>query len=221
MPKEQKEFFCSILKNEQKVYSSLVKKVFFDALSSAYPLFYEEVDKKKFEKIVCEFMRYGAKNAKMWKMPNEFRIFIKKKKLFREIAYVDDLLWFEWSEVKLMMKNYKTGLPQKFSYENEYRLSKSCVLKKLKYRVFEKGNFEEKGMYYLLGFYDFSEYRIVYKEISLLLYIFLKKMNKIGLKEAIKFISKKSEQSKKEVKKFFIETLDDLSLKQILHKKSI
>jgi len=214
--KEQKEFFYSVLKNEQKVYSSLVKKVFFDALSSAYPLFYKEVDKKKFEKIVCKFMQHGAKNIKMWKMPNEFRLFIKKKKLFREIAYVDDLLWFEWSEVKLMMKNYKTGLPQKFSYKNEYKLSKSCVMKKLKYRVFEKGSFEEKGTYYLLGFYDFMEYRIVYKEISFPLYIFLKKMDKTGLKKTRKSISEMSDQSKKDVKKFFRDTLNELNSLHVL-----
>ena len=215
MYSEQKKFFCNVLKNEQKIYSSLLKKVFFDALSSAYPLFYKEVDKNKFERIVREFMQYGAKNAKMWKMPNEFRLFIKKKKLFRETAYVDDLLWFEWSEVKLMMKNYKTQLPQEFLYKNEYKLSKSCVLKKLKYKVFEQGSFDKKEEYYLLGFYDFKNYRVIYREISIALYLFLKKMDKKGIKKAIKHISKMSEQSKKEVKEFFKDTLCELNNLQI------
>ncbi len=215
MYSEQKKFFCNVLKNEQKIYSSLLKKVFFDALSSAYPLFYKEVDKNKFERIVREFMQYGAKNAKMWKMPNEFRLFIKKKKLFRETAYVDDLLWFEWSEVKLMMKNYKTQLPQEFLYKNEYKLSKSCVLKKLKCKVFEQGSFDKKEEYYLLGFYDFKNYRVIYREISIALYLFLKKMDKKGIKKAIKHISKMSEQSKKEVKEFFKDTLCELNNLQI------
>ncbi len=149
-------------------------------------------------------------------MPNEFRLFIKQKKLFREIVYVDDLLWFEWSEVKLMMKNYKIQLPQKFSYKNEYRLSKSCVIKKLKYRVFEKGNFDKKEDYYLLGFYDFKNYRVVYREISIALYLLLKKMDKKGIKKAIKHIVKMSEQSKKEVKEFFEDTLYELNNLQVL-----
>ena len=216
MSKEQKEFFYNVLKNEQKVYSSLVKKVFFDALSSAYPLFSKEVSKKKFEKIVCKFMQHGAKNVKMWKMPNEFRLFVKKKKLFREIAYVDDLLWFEWSEVKLMMKNYKTQLVQEFSYKNEYKLSKSCVIKKLKYRVFEKGNFTKKGKFYLLAYYNMSEYRVLYVEISQVMYLFLKNLKKNGMKYSIKKIAKMSEQKKKEVKEFLENTLKELLIKGVI-----
>jgi hypothetical protein len=214
--KEQKEFFYNVLKNEQKVYSSLVKKVFFDALSSAYPLFYKEVDNKKFEKIVCKFMQYGAKNVKMWKMPNEFRLFIKKKKLFREIVYVDDLLWFEWSEVNLMMKNYKTQIAQKFSYKNEYKLSKSCVIKKLKYRVFEKDNFSKKGKFYLLAYYDMSEYRVLYVELSQIMHLFLKNMKKNGMKYSLNKIAKMSEQSKKEVKEFLENSLKELLIKGVI-----
>ncbi len=219
---EQKSLLDTILKKKkvkvqgQEVYQYLVYKVFFDALSSAYPLFYKKVDKKKFEKAVLEFMRFGLSGIEMWRMPNEFRKFVKNRKLFREMTYTDELLWFEWSEVELMMKNYKPNKTQEFSYNNEYELSKSSVLKKLNHKVFERDSFDEKGEFYLLGFYDFENYRVVYTEVSSLLYVFLKKMDKKGLNKAVKYISKMSEQNQKDVKKFFRETLEDLSLKKIL-----
>ncbi len=203
-------------KNGQKVYRHLVYKVFFDVLSKAYPLFYKDVDKKKFEKIVYEFMQYGAKNIKIWKMPNEFRTFVKKKKLFEEIPYVNELLWFEWIEIELMMKNYSEQEVEKFSYANKYRLSQSCVLKKLKYKIFEKGSFDKNSEYYLLGFYDFVNYRVIFREVSLPLYFLLKKMDKKGLEKAIKSIAKMSEQSKEEVETFFLDTLTELNNLQIL-----
>ena len=200
----------------EKVYERLVYKVFFDALSSAYPLFYEKVDKKEFEEVICEFMSFGVKSIEMWKMPDEFRKFVKKKKKFRSIVYTDELLWFEWIEMKLMMKNYKTKSSQKFSYKNEYSLSKSCVIKKLKYRVFEKDNFTKEGKFYLLAYYDISEYRVLYIEISQVLYLFLKNLKKNGMKYSIKKIANMSEQSTKDVKEFLKSTLEKLLIKDVI-----
>lgn len=200
----------------EKVYQKLVFKVFFDALSSAYPLFYEKADKKEFKEVVCEFMRIGAKNIEMWKMPNEFRKFVKKQKKFRNIVYTDDLMWFEWSEVRLMMKDYSIPLVQKFSYKNEYKLNKNSVIKKLKYRVFEKDNFSKNGEFYLLAYYDMREYRVLYKEISQVMYLFLRNLKKNGMKYSIEKIAKMSGENKKEVKEFFRNTLDELLQKNII-----
>ncbi len=201
----------------KKVYKSLVFKVFFDALSSAYPLFYAIVKREEFENIVREFMSYGAKSIEMWKMPNEFRKFVKKYKKFRSIAFTDDLLWFEWVEVELMMKNYMLFKPEKFSYKNSYRLSKSAILKKLKYRVFEEGNFEKKETCYLLAYYDFGLYKVFYREISLVMYLFLRELDKKGLKKAINLIAKESAQETKDVKSFFKESLQELVELKILN----
>ena len=213
MPNEQKKFFLQTLKGEQKVYSSLVKKVYFDALSSAYPLFFSLVEKKEFEKVVVEFMQLGAQSIEMWKMPNEFRKFIKKQKKFKSIAFANELLWFEWVEVKLMMKNYKHQKQEKFSYKNNYSISNSAVVKKLKYRVFEEGNFKQKGEFFLLSYYDFSTYRVLFMEISELMYTFLKTS---GSKKAIQKIANLSEQSQKDVEEFFKDSLEGLLKKGII-----
>ena len=200
----------------EKVYRKLGYKVFFDALSSAYPLFYEKVDKKEFEKLICEFMNFGAKSVEMWKMPDEFRKFVKKQKKFRSIAFTDELLWFEWIEMKLMMKNYKAKLTKKFSYKHEYKLSKSTVLKKLRNRVFERKSFDTKGEFFLLGYYDLNEKRVYFIEISQVMYLFLKELKKNGSKKAVIKIAVMSEQRKNEVKEFFRDSLTDLTKKGII-----
>ncbi|WP_024954190.1 putative DNA-binding domain-containing protein [Sulfurospirillum arcachonense] len=205
-------------KNHQgyKIYKALVFHRFFEVLSNAYPIFYEEVDKKRFEKIIYEFMRYGAKSEVMWKLPNEFRTFVKKHKKFQEIPYVNELLWFEWVEVALMMRNYKSQKEKKFSYSKNYKLNSSVLLKKLDYKVFEKESYDKKGEYYLLAYYDFNDLQVYYREISLPMYMFLKELNKNGLNQAINLIAKKSKQTKKEVKEFFKASLEELINLRIL-----
>ena len=193
-----------------KIYKSLVMHRFFEVLSNGFPIFFSQIDDKRFEKIIYKFMQYGAKSTAMWKMPNEFRKFIKKSKVLKDTPYINDLLWFEWIEVELMMKNYKLQKKKKFSFQNEYKLNKSTVLKKLKYRVFEDGNHDEKGEYYLLAYYDFNDFQVYYREISELMYLFLSELDKHGLKKAIKSIANKSEEKKNVVKEFFKKPLNEL-----------
>lgn len=200
----------------KKVYKSLVFKVFFDALSSAYPLFYTCVERKEFENIVREFMHFGAKSMEMWKMPNEFRKFVKKHKKLKNIAFTDELLWFEWVEMKLTMKNYKLQNIEPFSYKKSYKLNSNAVIKKLNYRVFKEGSFEKKGDFYLLAYYDLDEYRVLFREISQVMYLFLKELKKSGSKKAISKISQMSGQTKKEVKEFFKTTLHELNNLRVL-----
>jgi hypothetical protein len=204
-----------------KVYKALVFHRFFEVLSNAFPLWYEEVNKEKFKKSLYEFMRYGAKSDVMWEMPNEYRKFLKKSKFFKETKYLNDLLWFEWIEVKLMMKSSKSKKIKKFSFKNEYKLSSSACVKKLKYKVFEKGSFNEKSNFYLLAYYDFDEEMVFYREISELLYLFLKELEKKGLKSAIKKIALSSQESKTKVKEFFKTTLEELCEKHVIRIKNV
>ncbi len=201
-----------------KIYKALVFHRFFEVLSNAYPLWYKIVDKGKFKKALYEFMRYGAKSDVVWKMPNEFRRFIKKSNLFDDISYLDDLMWFEWIEVELMMKNYKPHAVKKFSFSHDYRLSRSCVVKKLKHRVFEEENFEQKGEYYLLAYYDFGDYEVYYREISEVLFIFLKELGRTDLKIAIKKVARLSGSSQKETKEFFKGSLRDLADTRVIER---
>ena len=55
------------------VYKELVFHRFFEVLSNAFPVFYEEVERERFEKVIYEFMKYGAKTPVVWKLADEFR----------------------------------------------------------------------------------------------------------------------------------------------------
>lgn len=200
----------------EKVYKHLVDKVFFDALSAAYPLFFNEVGKDEFKKVVCEFVKFGARNPQIWKMPNEFRKFVKNKKKFKEIVFANELLWFEWIEIKLMMKNYHMQIIDEFSYEKSYKLNNSCAIKKLKYRVFEKERFSKEGEYFLLAYYDFKTYGVRFREISQVMYLFLKELKKNGMKKAIDLIVNMSGEKEESVQEFFQESLRELANLKIL-----
>ncbi len=200
-----------------RVYKALVYHRYFEILSNAYPLFYEIVDKKEFENLIQKFMRYGAKKHLVWKMPNEFRKFIKINNFIKEkYPFLDDLLWFEWIEVNLAMKHYKKYKQKKFSYDNKYRLNKNFSLKKLEYKVFEKENFNKKLDTYLLAYYDFGDYSVYYREVSEILYIFLKAFKKSSMQESLKVIANLSKEHINDVKAFLKPALKELVRKQIL-----
>jgi len=46
-----------------RVYKSLVLHRFYEVLSNGYPIFFQKISEKRFEKVVYEFMRYGAKST--------------------------------------------------------------------------------------------------------------------------------------------------------------
>ncbi|MBE0496284.1 MAG: putative DNA-binding domain-containing protein [Campylobacterales bacterium] len=193
-----------------QAYKFLVEYRFFEVLNNAYPLFTQHVDAARFEEVVIAFMRYGARAPFMWKVPNEFRTFIKKQKHFSHLPYVHDLLWFEWTEVALMMKNYHPQKHASFSWKNPYTLSPSAVLKKLSYRVFEEGAYAQKGEYFLLAYYDFDKKRVFYRELAPPLYLFLKALKQGGVHNALETICRLSDETPTAVKAFFEPPLTEL-----------
>lgn len=201
-----------------QAYKFLVEYRFFEVLHNAYPLFSQIVDTKRFEEVVTAFMQYGARSNLMWKTPNEFRKFIKKYKYFSDIPYVHDLLWFEWEEVALMMKDYKTIKPTTFSWKNNYTLSPSATLKRLSYKVFEPKTYEQKGRFFLLAYYDFDQKRVFYRQIAEPLYLFLKTLKKEGLNGAVEYICQLSGESKKDVKAIFRPSLEELIILQVIQR---
>lgn len=194
----------------KKAYKFLVYYRFFEVLSNAYPIFFTLVNRARFEKIIYKFMRYGAKSNVMWKVPNEFRKFVKKQKHFREFKFIDDLLWFEWSEVALMMQTKKLQQEGDFSWDHSCVMSSSASIKKLRYRVFDAPHYTQNGEFFLLAYYDRAQSRVFYREISQLLYLFLKILKKRNLMEAVVFMSEQTSEDAVAVKAFFEPTLNEL-----------
>ena len=199
-----------------RIQQSLVFHRFDEVISNAFPLWYARVDRDAYVASLYAFMQYGAKSPQIWETPNEYRQFVQAEKLFREMPYVDDLLWFEWIEVALIMRQYRPVAASIFSYDKDYKLSESCEIKNIEYKVFETDGIEQKGEYHLLAYYDFDTDSVFFREISEVLMFFLDTLNSSSLSEAIVAIAELTESTEAEVMMFFEDTLRELlALKMI------
>jgi hypothetical protein len=206
-------------KKQIELYKELVHHRFFEVLSNANPIFNSLIKKKRFKKIVTNFIQSGARTDFIWQLPNEFRKFVKNNKnLFKDMDYVDDLLWFEWIEIKLFMKDYSRFKKSKFDTSYLYDISKSAKIKKLSYKVYEK-EFTTVGEYCVLAYYDLNLEEVVYREISPFMYEFLKLIPKLSIKKSILQISKKYKLDSKELKAILMQPLKELCSLGVLVKK--
>lgn len=226
--KKQKLFLNKIinnkkaLKNEKKaisLYKELVQNRFFEVLSNANPIFFSLIEEKVFIKLINEFIKSGAKTELIWQIPNEFRSFIKnQKKLIQKMPYINDLLWFEWIELKLFMQDYSKLKIEKFKFKNKYNLSKSTRIKKLKYKIYNK-EFKTSGKYFVLTYYDLKQQEVKYREISDFMYEFLKLLDKNKLIQAISIMTKRYKLEIKELKNILKKPLIELCSLGVLVKK--
>ncbi len=223
--KEQKDFFSKVIKLKKsekariKVYQELVFHRFFEVITNANPILNSLIGEKKFEKVIAKFIKDGAKTDLIWQLPNEFRKYVKNNRtIFKDMPYIDDLLWFEWIEIELFMKDYSSFKKNKFDMKNSYKLSYGAKLKKLSYKVYEK-EFKTKDKYTLLAYYDQNLKEVIYREISPFMYDFLKLIGKMSIKDAIKDTSKKYELEAKDLKEILVEPLKELCSLGVLVKK--
>lgn len=210
------------LENEKKaidLYKELVHYRFFEVISNANPIFYSQIKEKKLRKLIVKFIQSGAKTDLIWQLPNEFRIFVKKqRKLFIKMPYLNDLLWFEWIELKLFMKDYSRFKISKFRFKDSYTLSKSAKIKQLSYKVYER-EFNTYGQYFVLAYYDLEEQEVKYREISDFMFEFLKQLKKDTLIHAIRYMSDKYELEFKDTKEILKEPLKELCSLGVIIKK--
>lgn len=219
MMDKQKEFYLKVLqakkaeKKEKKaisLYQELVFHRFFEVISNANPIFFSLIKEDELNVYIVKFMQAGAQTDLIWQLPNEFRKFVKKqKKLQKKWPFINDLLWFEWIEISLFMKNYDTQAHAKLNMKNKYRLSKSAKIKKLNYKVYEK-EFENKAEYFVLAYYDTQALEVRYREISSFMFEFLQMLKNSTLIQAIESISSKYKLDKKEIKSIMKEPLQEL-----------
>jgi len=197
-------------KKEIELYKELVHHRFFEVISNANPIFYSMIKKKRLQKIVTKFIQSGAKTDLIWKLPDEFRDFVKKNsKLFKDMSYIDDLLWFEWIEIKLFMKDYSSFKISFLNILEKYKISKNTKIKRLSYKVYEQ-EFTTKDEYFVLAYYDLDKEEVIYRDISAFMYEFLELIVDLNVKDSIKKISKKYKLDIKELKSILIPALEEL-----------
>jgi len=196
---------CSI-----NVYQKLVFLRYYEVINNSFPLFMEIIDEDSFEQSIKSFMKNTPSTPYVWQIPNDYRKFLKKNKIFDDRKYIYELLYYDWIEIEIYMKEYKEKDQKKFSYKNFYKLNKSARIKRFKYDLINK-DYESKRENYLVIYYDFETNDVIYREINPLIYYLLKNMNKKEtISSSLQKLCKENEIDFKEAKKLLKEALKEL-----------
>ena len=68
-----------------KIYRKLIFYRFEEALAATYPLFKKEVGKKRWKRFVKGYISHGPTTPFVWKMPEGFGKFVRKRMKKKEI----------------------------------------------------------------------------------------------------------------------------------------
>jgi len=215
----QKRFFGNLLNQNSEVensavevYQKLVFMRYHEVIKNSFPLFIENIKENLLETTIKDFMKNTPKTPFVWQIPNDYRKFVKKEKLFDKQKYLYELLYYDWIEIKLYMKKYKEQKNRKFSYKNSYKLASSAKVKRFKYDIINK-NYSEKRENFVLIYYDFNTNIVVYREINPIIYYLLKSLNKKqNISSILKQLCKGNDIDFKEAKKVLKEPLIELSI---------
>ena len=198
------------------VYQKLVYGRYEEVLINSLPLFVKEVSASKFQKSIKEFMKKTPTTTFVWQIPNDYRKMTKKHKIFHKKAYLYELMYYDWIEIELYMKEYELGKHKKFSFKKSYSLSHSSRIKKFKYDLIN-GKFKDKRENFLIIYYDFKSDDIIYREINELIYVLLKRVNKKeSISKTLKQLCIENEIDFKEAKSLLKEPLSELYLNRVL-----
>lgn len=158
------------------IYNQLIFSRFYDAISGANPVLFSLISKEKSRQIVQEFIKSGyAKGSLLWQISKEFRSFLKKRKDILDFPFLDELLWFEYSEIDLFMRDFSDIRPTEFKWDFKFKLGKNAILRILKYAV-HNGEFETSRRTFLLAYYDISKKRVFYIELNEFMYRLIRKI---------------------------------------------
>lgn len=219
----EKRFFDNLLNQEEgfentaiNVYQKLVLIRYIEVIKNSFPLFIDEISQNKLEKSVKAFMKNSPKTPFVWQIPNEYRKFVKKAKLFDDKKYLYELMYYDWIEIEIYMKEYKFKKQKKFSYKQKYILSKSARIKRFKFDIINK-EYKRKRENFVVIYQNFKTIDVVYREINQLIFLILKRINKKqSLGDVLKEICKENELDFKEAKTLLQEPFEELFLNKVL-----
>jgi len=202
-------------KNPIQIYKDMVHYRFIEVIENIFPIFCEDISRKRLNKLVFKFIQSNPRTPYVWQMPFEFREFILKNGLLKDMPYTSDLLLFEWIEVELFMSDYKKQKSCKLSWDSSFELNDSARLYEFDYSVYKK-RYKKRGKYHLIVYYDFDDHEVHFQEITDFMYMFLKKLKKENPEVALKRVSKKFDVPFMDVKELLKEPLEFFCSKKIL-----
>ncbi|QKF80711.1 putative DNA-binding domain-containing protein [Halarcobacter ebronensis] len=226
MPKLEKEiqkrFFDNLINQSEdfensaiEVYQKLVFQRYYEVIKNSFPLFMKEIEKEDLDKSIKAFMKDTPNTPFMWKVPKYYKNFVKKSALFDDKKYLYELLYFDWTEIEIYMKEYKSKKLGSFSFNESFKLSKSARVKRFKYDIVNK-NYKEKRENFLVIYYDFQTNEVIYREINQLIYLLLKESKKSKtFKEILQKLCKANDIVYKEAENLLFKPLEELFEKRV------
>ena len=221
----EKRFFDNLLHQKEgfentaiNVYQKLILMRYLEVITNSFPLFVDQISKNELETSVKAFMKDTPETPFVWQIPNDYRKFAKKKKIFTANKHLYELMYYDWIEIEIYMKEYKFKKQKKFSYKEKYSLSKSARIKRFDFDIINK-DYKTKRENFVIIYFDFETNDVLYREINQLIYLLLKRLNKNqALGEVLKEICIENEIDFKEAKALLQEPLEVLLLNKVFSK---
>ncbi|MDH4263362.1 MAG: DNA-binding domain-containing protein [Spirochaetia bacterium] len=174
--------------NRIDIYKDLVFYRFHEVLKNVYPVFKKKIGDELFDFLIRSFIQDKPQYSFIWKMPDEFRHFCLNSNKFSEFSFVKDILWYEWTEVELLMGNYLKNEITPFSWDHSFKLSESTRLSKLTHRVYMH-DFQVTTLFNTFNvilYYNFQEHKVYFQEITSFM---LDLIDSMGQKSALAALS--------------------------------
>ncbi|WP_121627718.1 HvfC family peptide modification chaperone [Poseidonibacter antarcticus] len=223
--KNVQDRFIDIISNQKenptnsvyKVYQKLVFYRFEEIVKSTFIEFCKHISEDELEKSIYSFLKNPPSTPYVWQIANDYRKFVKKQKLFHNRKYLYELLYFDWIEVEIYMKEYKKIKKKDFSWENGYKLAPSARLKRFDFDIINK-DYENTRENFLIIYYDYKSDEVLYREINQFLYVLIKKSNKKeSLSKILEILCKENEIDFNEAKEILQEPLQELLLLKAIY----
>mgnify|MGYP003387214428 CR=1 FL=1 len=216
--RDVQERFMDIVSNQKenpnnsayKVYQKLVFYRFEEIIKSNFVEFCKHISENELENSVYEFLKNPPSTPYVWQIANDYRKFVKKRKLFNDRKYLYELLYFDWIEVEIYMKEYKKIKTKVFSWDDSYKLSPSARLKTFNFDIINK-DYENKRENFLIIYYDYKSDEVLFREINQFLYVLIKTLNKKqSISNTLEILCKENEIDFNEAKEILLQPLEEL-----------
>jgi len=211
---EQKENSTNSVYN---VYQKLVFYRYEEIVKTTFIEFCKYISEDELEKSIYEFLKNPPSTPFVWQIANDYRKFVKKQKLFHDRKYLYELLYFDWIEVEIYMKEYKKIKVKDFDWNKSYKLAPSARLKTFNFDIINKEH-ESKRENFLIIYYDYKSDEVLFREINQFLYVLIKQSNKKqSILEILEALCIENEIDLQEAKTVLYEPLKELLFSKAIY----
>ncbi len=198
------EALSNPFRNRLQVYRDMVHFRFVETIENIYPILCKKLGPQLVHELIREFIAKGAKNPFIVKMSQEFGDFLRHNPKTKGYGFLEDLLWFEYSELDLLNRDFnevKAG----FDWNTHYILSSSSLIRNLSYKVYT-GEFESPCIASLILYYNFDEKRVYFEEITPFAQQLIEQLQSMTLEGAVSVLAQMYELDTKVLRES-VETL--------------